>query len=189
MRNIKIAVSRRNAIAFGGVAALAALSAPDRAAAVPSIQSGGGLAGGGSVAVQGGGEANFSVFGSRFVVDGQTEPLIFGSLIWADSNGVELSSVKVVDYGPAGGDPNARRLEGFATLNGEGNHPFTLMLFPEAGPGKGADRVQLKVLAALPSPATPEGAASPNAAAEPVYSSDDALKSGDLQLLTFDFPD
>ncbi len=184
MQNTKISTSRRNALALWGAAAFAALSISQRAGASSSIRTGGGLAGGGSVEVQGG-VANFSVFGSRFVVADQPKPLIFGSLRWVDSNGVDLRSTKIVNYGPSGGDPNARILEGFATMNGQGEHPFSLMLFDEAGPEKGADHIQLMVLPSLPATATPEA---PMATGEPIYSSDGALKSGDLQLLTFDFP-
>src|SRR6188508_1810712 len=102
IRNQQIRITRRNTVLGGGVAA-ALLAAPGlrpAASAIQrSIQSGGGIAGGGVVKTEQG-EAHFSVFGSRFVVEDQDEPEIFGSLIWTDSEGTKLVSTEVTDYGP-----------------------------------------------------------------------------------------
>jgi len=147
-----------------------------------SVMSGGGIAGGGVVAVDGGGEANFSVFGSRFVVEDQDEPLIFGSLIWTDADGTSLVSTEVTAYGPvAGAEETTRQMSGLLTMDGEGSHPFTLTLVDGGGPGEGSDALTLTV---QPEGATPAASPVTNDAA---YSADAALTSGDLQLLTFDF--
>lgn len=180
------AITRRHALLAGGAAAAAALALGDTTLAAPVIQSGGGLAGGGSVAVTGGGVANFSVLGSRFAVAGQTDPLILGGFLWSDSNGVELVSTAISNYGPASGDPNARTIEGLTTMNGVGRHPFVLTLFDEGPPEKKADRLQLKVMPALPTASTPETAVGAND--QPIYSSDAALATGDLQIVKFDIP-
>jgi hypothetical protein len=144
----------------------------------PVIQSGGGIAGGGSIAVQGGGTANLSIFGSRFEIEGQEDAMFFGSLNLVDSAGVQISGTEITNYAPVEGDENSREMTGFAALNGQGRYPFSLKLTDAGLPGSG-DTVQLTVL--------PEGSAATPSAAEASYALDGTLETGDLQLLTFDF--
>lgn len=178
-------ISRRHALLGGGAAIALAVSFTMRgeAAAQRGIQSGGGIAGGGVVEVQDGGEATFSVFGSRFSVDGETDPLFFGSLTWSDTNDVVLASTEISAYGPVEGEENAREMTGFLTMNGEGRHPFSLKLVDGGGPGEGKDTVTLMV-----QPPSDAVAATPTTG-DVAYGADAALTSGDLQLLTFEFPE
>ena len=178
-------VSRRHALLGGGaaVALAASLTRRGTAAAQKGIRSGGGISGGGAVEVQDGGEALFTVFGSRFVVVDEPDPIFFGSLIWNDPHDVALASTEISAYGPVEGEENAREMTGFLTVNGEGNHPFTLKLVDGGGPGEGMDTITLTV--------QPSGEA---ATATPMtghvlYEADATLTSGDLQLLTFEFPE
>jgi hypothetical protein len=185
MGKTQILSTRRHALLGSGVAlALAAMPATLRtAAAHRSIQSGGGIAGGGSVAVQGGGTATFSVFGSRFAVVDEADPLIFGSLTWIDSEGVSLVSSEVTAYGPIEGEEHARQMAGFLAMNGGGRHPFSLKLIDGGGPGEGKDTLTLIV-----QPST-DGAPATPATGDVVYGANAALTSGDLQILTFDIPE
>lgn len=180
MHEERTQLTRRRALLAGG-AAVALAGAVRHAAAAPSIQSGGGIAGGGVIEVEGG-EATFSVFGSRFEVEGQDEPLVFGNLIWADANGVRLESSEVTDYGPVEGEENARKMMGFLTMDGKGRHPFTLELVDNGGPGEGRDRLTLTVQA------SDDGDGATPAAGEPVYAAEGEIAAGDLALLDFEFP-
>ena len=186
MRNHQMQLTRRHALLAGGTAIALAASPglrPDAAARAMqrSIQSGGGIAGGGVVALEDGGEAHFSVFGSRFVVEDQDEPAIFGSLIWTDSEGTALVSSEVTDYGPVEDDESSRQMTGTLTMDGEGDYPFTLMLTDGGGPGEGDDTLTLTVLD------SGDNAAPSPVAGDAVYSAEGPLVSGDLQLLTFEF--
>jgi hypothetical protein len=172
-----MSVSRRSAM-LGGAAAVAMIPIGARAQLAPVIQSGGGIAGGGSIAVQGGGTANFSVFGSRFEVEGQDQAVFFGSLNLVDSDGTQISSTEITKYAPVEGDENSREMTGFAALNDEGRYLFSLKLTDAGSPG-GDDSVQLSLL--------PDGTVATPSAAEAAYAIDGTLETGDLQLLTFDF--
>jgi hypothetical protein len=178
-------VSRRNALLGGGTAVALAASLAMRgvaAAQQKGIQSGGGIAGGGVIEVSDGAEATFSVFGSRFVVDGEPDPIFFGNLTWVDSRAVTLASTEISAYGPVEGEENAREMTGFLTMNGEGNHPFTLKMVDGGGPGEGKDTMTLTVQASGEAAATP-------ATGAVAYTADATLTNGDLQLLSFEFPE
>ena len=177
MKGQTMNVSRRTTI-LGGAALAAMIPLGAKAQLPPVIQSGGGIAGGGSIAVQGGGTANFSVFGSRFEIEGQDQPVFFGSLSLVDSNDQQISSVEITNYAPVEGEENAREMTGFATLNGEGRYPFSLKLV-DAGTSESGDTVHL-TLQSESSDATP-------AADAAAYAIDGTLETGDLQLLTFGF--
>ncbi len=181
MRNQRVTLSRRSALIAGaaGVAALTALPGSIAAQRAPVIQSGGGIAGGGAIALSDGGTASFSVFGSRFEVVDQDEPTIFGGLFITDSTGKQLASVEVTDYAPVEGEENARQMTGFASIDGEGRFPFTLKLIDGGAPGEGKDQFQLEVQAAS-SAATP----TPD---DWMSNIDSVIDPGDLQLITFEF--
>lgn len=177
MQNQTMRLSRRTAL-LGGAAVAVALPAGAGAQLAPVIQSGGGIAGGGSIAVQGGGTANFSVFGSRFEIEGQDQPVFIGSLNLVDSNGRQVSSVEIADYSPVEGEENAREMTGFATLDGEGRYAFTLKLIDAGAPGSG-DQFRLTL--------QPDGAEATPSAEAVTYGIDGVLETGDFQVLTFDF--
>jgi hypothetical protein len=175
-------ISRRHALIGGGAAALAAsFAAHGVAVAQKGVQSGGGIAGGGTIDAQDGGEANFSVFGSQFLVDGVAEPILFGSLRWRDANGVTLISTAITAYGPVEGDEQAREMSGVLAMDGEDGYPFTIRMV--AGVNLGESSVSLTVL-----PAGASATATP-IISMPVYTADGPLTSGDIQLLTFEFPE
>lgn len=177
MKSLTMNVSRRNAL-LGGAAVAAMIPLGAKAQLAPVIQSGGGIAGGGSIAVQGGGTANFSIFGSRFEIEGQDQPAFFGSFNLVDSNDQQISSIEITNYAPVEGEENAREMTGFATLNGAGRYPFSLKLV-DAGTPESGDTVHLAV--------QPEGPQATPATGAVTYGIDGTLETGDLQLLTFDF--
>jgi hypothetical protein len=181
MRNQRMMFSRRSALVAGAAGATALTLFPRDMAAqrAPVIQSGGGIAGGGAIALSDGGTASFSVFGSRFEVVDQDDPTIFGGLFITDSTGGQLASVEVTDYAPVEGEENARQMTGFASIDGEGRFPFTLKLIDGGKPGKGKDQFQL-VVEASSTDATP----APDGG---LMSIDSVIDPGDLQLITFEF--
>jgi len=174
-------ISRRSAL-ITGVAGAAALSLFPRdmaAQRAPVIQSGGGIAGGGAIALSDGGTASFSVFGSRFEVVDQDDPTIFGGLFITDSKGGQLASVEVTDYAPVEGEENARQMTGFASIDGEGRFPFTLKLIDGGKPGEGKDQFQLVVeVSSTDATPAPDGG---------LMNIDSVIDPGDLQLITFEF--
>jgi len=181
MRTMTMRITRRQALVAGGMgAALATVPMARQVAAQRAIQSGGGIAGGGSVEVKGG-TAHFSVFGSRFVIEGEEAPLIVGSFIWTGADDGSLVSSEVTSYGPVDGDDASRQMTGTLTMDGAGSFPFTLTLTDGGGPGGGDDTVTLTLLD------SGDNAAPSPAAGDEVYTADGPLASGDLQLLTFDF--
>ena len=179
MRETESRLSRRGALAAGvaGAAALATLPHGVRAQHPPVIQSGGGIAGGGAIALTNGDRVVFSVFGSRFVTEDANSPVILGNLLVTSAGGRQLASVEVTDYAPVEGEENARQMTGFASVDGEGRLPFTLKLVDGGAPGAGKDMVQLGV------ESDPEGA-TPAADAN-AWNIDAALEDGDLQLIDF----
>lgn len=180
MEKSTASVSRRGAVIAGGVAVAAGLAFRHAtgAQAQGAIQSGGGIAGGGSVTLPSGAIANFSVFGSRFIVEGQELPQFFGSLAWSDSDGTTIVATEITSYGPVGERDTDRELVGLVTFNDTAGLPFTLLL-SDLGTG-GTDTLHLTV-----QPGT--GDATPTTQAF-AYDVEAALETGDLQLLSFDFP-
>src|SRR3954454_13630813 len=181
MRTQRVTISRRGALLAGaaGVTALTAFPGSMAAQRAPVIQSGGGIAGGGAIALSDGGTASFSVFGSRFEVVDQEDPTIFGGLFITDATDKQLASLEVSNYGPVEGEENARHMTGFASIDGEGRFPFTLKLIDGGTPGEGKDRFQLEVQASI-TDATP----TPNSG---MMSIDAVIEPGDLQLIVFTF--
>lgn len=176
-------VSRRGALALGA-AASALLLGPRSASA--SIRTGGGIAGGGWVRWETG-EAQLSVFGSRFSDDETDAPVIFGSLLWADASGFTLTSEGIDSYGSIEPAATTRELKGFLrNSDGDTLHAFTLTMVDGGGPGEKLDTISLAVGPALAA----EDETSPAAAVSPataVISVEATLEVGDLQLLTFAF--
>ena len=192
-RDRRSGCSRRRVVgAWAG--ALAALGLVGVAAAQRSVSSGGGIAGGGSVATAEG-EAHFSLFGSRFMLEGQDDPVVFGSLRWVDPHwqglGLTLESTEISAYGPIPNPENARELRGLATANGVGSHPFVLRMEVAGPPGSGEDMVSLAIIDASGTPVALPAAGTPAIDTQGVdltYAVSGPLTSGDLELLTFEFP-
>ncbi len=146
--------------------------------AAPVIQSGGGIAGGGSVQTSSDGPGEFSVFGSQFAVEGSDTPLFIGSLSYLDVTGqMAVESTSISAYGPVeGAEATTRQMTGIATVNGEGAYPFNAILTDGGAIGTGADVFELGV-----------GNDGETEVAEPSYIVQSNVQSGNLQLLTFDF--
>jgi hypothetical protein len=173
---VEYALNRRTLV-LSGAAAMAAFGIAARAgSAAPVVQSGGGIAGGGSVQAEGG-PAEFSVFGSRFVTDTQ-ESLFVGSLSYLDVVAkTTIESTAISAYGPVeGNESTMRQMSGTCTVNGEGAHPFNLIL-TDGGPiGSGADVFDLAV--------GPDGATEVGDAEYEIQSS---VQAGNIQIIEFPF--
>lgn len=168
----------RRTLVLSGAAAVALLGvASPRSARAAVVQSGGGIAGGGGLEADSG-PAEFSVFGSQFIVEGQDTPLVFGSLSFIDVvANTKIESIEVTAYGSVeGSEGSTRQLSGTAAINGEGVHPFDLVLTDDGPIGAGADVFWLAV-----------GADGASEVGEAIYEIQSVVQSGNLQLLTFDF--
>jgi hypothetical protein len=176
-------LNRRRAVATGGAAALAGLARTGHQTALASVRTGGGIAGGGWIQFDGG-EAQFSVFGSRFNDDEQDEPILVGSFIWREASGRTLTSTFIRAYGPDPEVETARIMTG-DVMNSEttGAHAFSIRLNDLGGPGEGLDTFELMV-----GPLTPADAAVASPTAEnAILSVSGTITVGDVQLVTFDF--
>lgn len=148
---------------------------------------GAGIAGGGLVETADG-EAQFSLFGSRLLLEGDDEPTFFGRVQWLDPSwqgrGITLESTEITRYGPPEDDPDVRELRGAMSVDGAGSYPFVLRALDAGGPGEGRDTIVLTVgpeaMAGTPSAATP--------ADDFAYAVEATVSAGDLQLLSFDEP-
>lgn len=172
MNRRTLVISGASALALFGLASKSGLAAP-------VIQSGGGIFGGGSIQA-GGGPAEFSVFGSRFVVEGSDTPLFVGSLSYLDVVGkTTIESTTITAYGPVeGSEATTRQMSGIATLNGAGAHPFNAIL-TDGGPiGSGADVFDLAL-----------GADGATDVGNAVYEVQSGVQAGNLQLIDFTFAD
>ena len=171
--------TNRRTIVISGAAAMAAFSlAPRSGTAAPMIQSGGGISGGGSVTTDTESPAEFSVFGSRFEVEGSDTPLFIGSLNYLDVTAqMTVESTSISAYGPVeGAEATTRQMTGMATVNGEGAYPFNVILTDGGAIGTGSDLFELGV-----------GNDGETEVSEPSYLVQSTVQSGNLQLLTFDF--
>jgi hypothetical protein len=171
--------TNRRTLVISGAAVVAALGLGARGgSAAPIIQSGGGITGGGSVQTDTESPAEFSVFGSRFAVEGSDTPLFVGSLSYLDVTGqMTIESVSVSTYGPVeGAEETTRQMTGIATVNGEGAYPFNAIL-TDGGPiGTGSDMFELGI-----------GNDGETEVTEPSYLVQSSVQSGNLQLIDFDF--
>ena len=179
----RASVNRRRIVAAGGAAALLGLAGNRKQASADSVRTGGGIAGGGWLDF-GPSEAQFSVFGSTFVVEESDEPVIFGSFNWADAAGFTLTSSQVVSYGPDRADEQARVMTGFVTHSEtEKTHAFRLRLTDGGGPGEELDMIELLVGGEVEASAeVPE-----IEIASAMVDAKGKITVGDLQLLTFEF--
>lgn len=161
-------LNRRGVVIGGAAASVAAVLGTRTALATPSIQSGGGLSGGGTIAA-GDTVATFSIFATRFKVENEIDPLIVGRIQWLDGAGFGFESTKITSYGPIDGDdPNARAIEGTAKLVTGDEVEFRIRALDAGSPLVTKDTLHVT--------------------AGPDYEVEGELASGDLQLLTFDFP-
>jgi hypothetical protein len=177
-------IDRRRVVALGGAAALAGLAMRGGNASADSVRTGGGIAGGGWVAF-GPSEAQFSVFGSRFVSEETGDPIVVGSFIWVDAAGFSLTSTRIDDYGPDPDQENARIMTGLVQHSQTGNtHIFWLRLVDGGGPGEELDTIELIVGVEADDTATPVPEVDPLTAMVNINS---PVAVGDLQLLEFDF--
>jgi hypothetical protein len=89
----------------------------------------------------------------------------------------KIESIEVTAYGPVeGSEGSTRQMSGTAAINGEGVHPFDLVLTDDGPIGAGADIFWLAV-----------GADGASEVGEAIYEIQSVVQSGNLQLLTFDF--
>ena len=171
--------TNRRTLVISGAAAFSGLGLGVRGGtAAPIIQSGGGITGGGSVQTDTESPAEFSVFGSRFAVEGSDTPIFVGSLSYLDVTGqMTIESTSVSAYGPVeGAEATTRQMTGIATVNGEGAYPFNVIL-TDGGPiGTGSDLFELGI-----------GNDGETEVTDPSYLVQSNVQSGNLQLLTFDF--
>lgn len=175
---MSVSLMNRRTLVISGASALAMFGLATRPGlAAPIVQSGGGIAGGGSLQADGG-PAEFSVFGSRFLTEESETPIYVGSLSYLDVVGkTAIESTQITAYGPVEGSGDTmRQMSGFATVNGEGSHPFNLVL-TDGGPiGSGADMFQLAV-----------GADGAIEVGDAEYEIESAVQSGNLSIIVFDF--
>jgi hypothetical protein len=173
----EIAMNRRTLVVSGAAALAMVGLAPRGGLAAMVVQSGGGIAGGGSLQADGG-PAEFVVFGSRWAVEESDQPIFIGTLSYNDVVGKTIiESTEITAYGPVeGSEDTMRQMSGFATMNGEGKRPFNLVL-TDGGPiGSGADMFELAV-----------GADGATEVTEAEYEIQSAVQAGGLQLINFDF--
>lgn len=177
-----VRVTRRRALA-GGVGAAALLTTARRVSAQRSaVGGGGGIAGGGTIETANG-PIHFSLFGSRLMLEDESEPAIFGSLRWVDEDGGwTFESTSIANYGPPADDEDARELRGTVAANGGDEYPFVLRAVDIGAPGAGEDTIRLTVGEGAID-ATPPAAAPSSALA---YEVEGPLAAGDIQLLSFD---
>lgn len=173
----EIALNRRTLV-VSGAAALATIGlATHGEVAALVVQSGGGIAGGGSLQIADG-PAEFTVFGSRFQLEEQEAPVFTGSLSYNDVVGKTIVESTLIDaYGPVeGNEATMRQMSGFATVNGQGKHPFNLVL-TDGGPiGAGLDHFKLEV-----------GADGATEVSNPAIQVDSTVQAGGLTLIEFNF--
>ena len=176
-------MGRRQALVAGGAAALLGLHSAAAQGTLNSVRTGGGIAGGGWLNF-GPSEAQFSVFGSTFTVEGSDEPVIFGAFNWADAAGFTMNLAQLLTYGPDRDDEKARIMTGYLSRSDNDNiHAFRLRLTDAGGAGEGLDTIELLVGGAVEQeaefPDIDEMTAMINVSGP--------IEVGDLQLLTFNF--
>lgn len=172
-------MTNRRTLVLSGAAAMAAFGlAPRGGSAAFVIQSGGGIAGGGSVTTDTESPAEFSVFGSRFTVEGSEDPIFVGSLNYLDVTGEKtIISTSISAYGPVeGAEETTRQMTGIATVNGEGAYPFDVILTDGGAIGTGADMFELGL-----------GNDGETEVSTPSYLVQSTVQSGNLQLIDFNF--
>jgi hypothetical protein len=151
-----------------------------------------GIVGGGLAQFESG-EANFSLFASRLIVDGEEPGGVLGRVRWVDATaGLTLTSVSLSDYLDiqiADREGEARRLIGELAVegaemtgDGAGPYPFVLEAVDAGTPGTGLDMVSLFVGEGV----VTETAATPAADTGFRYNAAGMVVLGDLQVLDFE---
>lgn len=138
-------ITRR--FALGAVAAGAVGIAMPRQVQVRAIIQrgvfGGGLAGFEN------GEAQFSLFASKFTFDDQGPDIVIGSVVWIDgSSGQTFVSTEVTDYEAVESTTKldeVRTIRGMMRVDDADEYPFTLTVTDGGLPGTGVDAVALIV--------------------------------------------
>ncbi len=180
MRHGMGTIDRRLALG-GGLAAAAGLAWP-KAQIRRRVVTQRGIAGGGTVAVEGG-EAHFSLVASSFTLsedDGEAGEEIFsGSVSWVDSHaGITLESTAITLYENLNLDQGeGRRIRGMMGGGGDGPEPFVLDVIARGDPGSAEDELSLVVGVA----AGVDGAATPEGGFGFSYSAAGAISAGDVQ--------
>jgi hypothetical protein len=172
-RDGKTAISRRMAVLGGaGAAAVALVPRLSLAQSGRAVQSGGGVAGGGTVKIANG-VANFSVIATRFMETNSKDPILFGHVSWMDTTGFGFESKDITTYQMVKGDvETSREVIGTATLSTGAEQPFRLYIVEGGAPGSGKDTVELTV----------------GPADNTVYTAKGPVVTGDIQLIKFEFP-
>lgn len=176
--------TRRSAIAAlgAGVASVAALSVFAPHASLAAMSSAAGIVAGGSLDGPDG-VIQFSAFGSRIQLDDVEDVIVQGSLTWLDPTGLEgkpltLELVAVTSYGP-GMEETERVLTGTASVNGEGEHAFGLLLVDSGEIGTGTDTVRLVVGSAVA-----DVTGTPVPAGDVAYDVSGPLVTGNVKIVT-----
>lgn len=173
-----IRISRRVALTASSIAALSLAAPVAIFAAAPLTIKTDGMAGGGSIPNDQG-PVNFSVFGSRFDVEGSASPVVAGQLQLLDpAQRITIESLETTGFDLVEGEENSRRMTGFARVSGQGEHPFEITMTDGGPPGSGMDEITFTL-----------GNDGADDTAEVFYSAGGKLETGDLALLTFTFED
>lgn len=174
-------LNRRHAV-VGGLAALTVgITRPRLTSARAIIQRG--VAGGGVVQIDGGTDANVSVFASAIQIPDADQQLFVGRVQWVETDsGLVLESTKITACIVMKGREDGREVRGEMSVNGGGNYPFVLQVIDAGPPGAGVDAITLDVGGAVESDdATPtEGRRGFS------YSAGGAIVGGDFQNLSID---
>jgi hypothetical protein len=141
-----------------------------------------GVTGGGVVAVAGG-QAAFSLFGTRLIPPPDAPEIVGGVIRWVDlPTGLTLAATDITRYDVVERDPGeTRRIEGTMSLNGAGSYPFVMEVTDAGAPGSGLDTVSFGVGDGV----TTTGAATPAAGLGFSYAASGAV-TGDIQIVEFD---
>jgi hypothetical protein len=151
----------------------------------------GGIAGGGALRTDGGGEAQVAVFATRTEVPGRPGTYaVVGQVRWTDpaweGAGLALETTTVTYYGPLEGVEGGRAAAGWMRADqAPGAYPFLLRAVDAGPPGSGKDTLALWVGDAVGEEATLAAVPVPEAAPSGFrYAAKGTLVSGDLQLLS-----
>lgn len=177
-------ITRRGALSSlgAGAAGIAALSVFAPHVTLAAMSSSAGVVAGGSLEGPDG-TIQFSAFGSRTQLDDVEDLILQGSLTWLDPTGFDgeallLELVAVSSYGP-GMEDTERVLTGTASVNGDGEHAFGLLLVDGGEIGTGTDTVRLVVGSAVA-----EITGTPVPAEEFAYDVAGSLITGNVQIVT-----
>lgn len=175
----------RRAAVGGGLAGIAGLASPAVGTARGRAIIQRGMVGGGRVRLAQG-EADFSVFASRLIIDDEDPGSVRGSVRWVDAAAdLSMHSVRISDYQDLELPPRqgeGRRITGVMRVSGAGEQPFVLDVIDAGAPGSGRDTVEFTVGA--------RDRAGDDAAGNAGfrYRAEGAIVSGDVQAVEFEIP-